>query len=291
MIKKIKKIKDKSFESFKKYISKIYEIIMEPEMGILPGQVAFSMLLSIVPIITLLGYAASLFGINMEYIIDTLDGVIPSGASFFVPYLKGRSIDLGLTLVFIWMFYLASNGCNSVILISNQIYGINQSNWIKRRIKAIFMTISIVLIILFLLIIQVFGAKLLNVLSFVSFYDKLKIVFRYLRTPIIWVVLFVFLKAFYEFSPDRVRKRTHIYTGTIFTTIGWFVVTAVYTALAKNITRYNLFYGALTNVAFLMIWLYFIAFVFVIGLSLNYGSEKEKNTLDKTGAIKIIKNK
>lgn len=291
MIKKIKKIKDKSFESFKKYISKIYEIIMEPEMGILPGQVAFSMLLSIVPIITLLGYAASLFGINMEYIIDTLDGVIPSGASFFVPYLKGRSIDLGLTLVFIWMFYLASNGCNSVILISNQIYGINQSNWIKRRIKAIFMTISIVLIILFLLIIQVFGAKLLNVLSFVSFYDKLKIIFRYLRTPIIWVVLFVFLKAFYEFSPDRVRKRTHIYTGTIFTTIGWFVVTAVYTALAKNITRYNLFYGALTNVAFLMIWLYFIAFVFVIGLSLNYGSEKEKNTLDKTGAIKIIKNK
>lgn len=291
MIKKIKKIKDKSFESFKKYISKIYEIIMEPEMGILPGQVAFSMLLSIVPIITLLGYAASLFGINMEYIIDTLDGIIPSGASFFVPYLKGRSIDLGLTLVFIWMFYLASNGCNSVILISNQIYGINQSNWIKRRIKAIFMTISIVLIILFLLIIQVFGAKLLNVLSFVSFYDKLKIVFRYLRAPIIWVVLFVFLKAFYEFSPDRVRKRTHIYTGTIFTTIGWFVVTAVYTALAKNITRYNLFYGALTNVAFLMIWLYFIAFVFVIGLSLNYGSEKEKNTLDKTGAIKIIKNK
>ena len=40
-----------------------------------------------------------------------------------------------------------------------------------------------------------------------------------------------------------------------------------------------------------MLWLYFMAFVFVIGLTLNYGEEQDITKMDKTGAIKIINNK
>ncbi len=40
-----------------------------------------------------------------------------------------------------------------------------------------------------------------------------------------------------------------------------------------------------------MLWLYFMSFIFVIGLSLNYGEEVEKDTMDKTGAVKILKNR
>lgn len=278
-------------ERFKKYINKIFAIILKPEMGVLPGQIAFSMLLSIVPIITLIGFAASIFGIDMDYIIGVLNEVIPGGASSFIPALTGSSIDIGLTLMFVWMFYLASNGCNSIILISNQIYGINQSNWLKRRIKAIFMTIAIMLIFLVILVFEVFGLKLLNLFSFVTFYDNLYKVFKLLKGPIVWLIMFIFLRAFYEFAPDRVRKKSHINTGTIFTTIGWIIVTRIYSFLSHNISNYNLFYGALGNIAFLMIWLYFMSFIFVIGLSLNYGEELEKDTLNKTGAIKILKNR
>lgn len=284
---KVKKTK----ERLEEYLRKIIEIILKPEMGVLPGQIAFSMLLSIVPIVTLSGYAASFFGIDMDYIINLLNSIIPGGASSLIPALTGSSIDLGLTLIFIWMFYLASNGCNSIILISNQIYGINQSNWIKRRIKAIFMTIAIVLIFLVILVFEVFGVELIGLLSFVSFYETLYKVFKILKGPIVWVIMFVFLRALYEFAPDRVRKKSHINTGTIFTTIGWIVVTNIYGYLSLNNGNYNLFYGALSNIAFLMIWLYFMAFVFVIGLSLNYGEEQEKNAMEETGAVKILKNR
>lgn len=284
-----KKTKEQ-FNNLKNYIYKIIEIIKKPEMGILPGQLAFFILLSLVPIITLCGYGAGLFNINMDTVITILNNVIPAGAQFLIPYLTGNTIDFTLALIFIWMFYLASNGCNTIILISNQIYGINQSTWLKRRIKAIFMTFGIVVIIIFLLVFPVFGKKILELFEFTNISSTITNIFHILKGPLTWLVMFVFLRGIYEIAPDRVRRNSHINTGAIFTTIGWVILTWFYSQISTNMTTYNIFYGALSTIAILMLWLYFMSFVFVIGLVLNYGEEMEQEKVEKTkGALKVIK--
>ena len=282
-----KQTKDNLIQYFKKLIS----IIKKPEMGVLPGQIAFSMILSIVPIITLLGFGASMIGINMDTIISTLNNIIPGGAEGLRPILDGSNIDIGLTLMFVWMFYLASNGCNSIILASNTIYGINKSTWLKRRIKAVFMTIAIIIIFLFMLIVPGFGSNFVELFHNTSFYNQISNVYNILKGPLSWLIMFIFIRAFYEFAPDRVRSNSHINAGAIFTTIGWIILTFIYSQLSLNMTNYNLFYGALSNIAFLMIWLYFMSFVFVIGLVLNYGAEQDHVTMEETGAVKIIKDR
>lgn len=293
MKKRISKFNKKAAEQFKNlknYILKIIEIIKKPEMGILPGQLAFFIILSLVPIITLCGFGAGLFNINMDTVIDILDNIIPTGAEFLKPYLTGNTIDLKLALIFLWMFYLASNGCNTVILISNQIYGINQSNWIRRRIKAIFMTFGIVVIIIFLLVFPVFGKKILELFEFTNISSTIKEIFNILKGPLTWLVMFIFLRGIYEIAPDRVRRNSHINTGAIFTTIGWVILTWFYSQISTNMTTYNIFYGALSNIAILMLWLYFMSFVFVIGLSLNYGEEMEQEkVLNENRPLKVVK--
>ncbi len=294
MTKKSERVFRKTLERLKNYISKIWEIIKKPEVAILPGQLAFFFLLSLVPMITLCGYGAGLFNINFENIVDLLREVIPGGVNDLIPYINGNTIDFKLAVIFIWMFYLASNGCNSVILISNQIYGIPQSNFFKRRVKAIFMTIAIVLLIFFMLLVPVFGNKIVAIISALNLGkvgDIVVSVIKYLKGPLVWVIMFVFIRTLYEVAPDRVRKNSHLNTGSVFATIGFVIVTEVYRMIANNMTTYNIFYGALSNIAVLMLWLYFISFVFVIGLSLNYGEEREQKVLDKTGALKIVKNR
>lgn len=291
MTKRISKMSRKTKENLINYAKKIWEIILKPEMSILPGQLAFFLILSLVPIITLCGYAAGLFNINMDTIVDMLGSVVPGGIGPLIPIIEGNTIDLKLAFIFIWMFYLASNGCNSVILVSNQIYGINQSNFFKRRIKAIFMTLAIVLLILFLLLVPVFGNKMVGLFSLFNIDKTVYQVLKVLQGPITWIIIFFFIRTLYEFAPDRVRRNSHLNTGSIFTTIGFIVVTDIYKFFALNMTTYNMFYGALSNIAILMLWLYFISFVFVIGLSLNYGEEIDKETMDKTGAVKIVKNR
>lgn len=293
MKKRISKFNKKATEQFKNlknYLLKIIEIIKKPEMGILPGQLAFFIILSLVPIITLCGFGAGLFNINMDTVIDILDNIIPTGVEFLKPYLTGNTIDLKLALIFLWMFYLASNGCNTVILISNQIYGIDQSNWIKRRIKAIFMTFGIVVIIIFLLVFPVFGKKILELFEFTNISSTIKEIFKILKGPLTWLVMFIFLRGIYEISPDRVRRNSHINTGAIFTTGGWIILTWFYSQISTNMTTYNIFYGALSNIAILMLWLYFMSFVFVIGLSLNYGEEMEQEkVLNENRPLKVVK--
>lgn len=278
-------------DNFIRYITKIWEIIKSPEVAILPGQLAFFLILSLVPIITLCGYGAGLFNINFDTIVDLLANVIPGGVDNILPYISGNTIDFKLAIILIWMFYLASNGCNSVIVVSNQIYGINQSNFFKRRIKAIFMTLAIVFLIIFMLLVPVFGNKIIDLIATMNMGrigEVIINIIKYAKGPVMWIIMFIFIRTLYEVAPDRVRKNSHLNTGSIFTTIGFIIVTEVYRRIASNMTTYNIFYGALSNIAVLMLWLYFISFVFVIGLSLNYGEEIEKKAMDKTGALKIV---
>ena len=116
MTKKINKISRDTKDRFINYITKIWEIIKKPEMGILPGQLAFFMLLSLVPIITLSGYAAGLFNINFNTIIDMFGKIVPGGIDTIVPYLNGNTIDLKLAIKMLEVLSL-----NNVGLVGPQI--------------------------------------------------------------------------------------------------------------------------------------------------------------------------
>ena len=100
---------------------------------------------------------------------------------------------------------------------------------------------------------------------------------KVLELPLTFVLLALFLRAFYNFAPDRVRHQANINVGTVFTSASWILITYVYKVLAEHMASYEMIYGGLANVALLMIWLYFISFSFVIGLALNYGDEIEGN--------------
>ena len=175
------------------------------------------------------------------------------------------------------MLYIASNGCNTVILISNDIYGIRQSRWARRRIKALFMTFMIVVFVIGLLLVSAYQGKFVTFISSMNHGPTIVHYLKYLEYPLTFVLLALFLRAFYNFAPDRMRNNTHINVGTIFTSVLWIIVTEAYKIIATHMTNYEIIYGGLANLALLMVWLYFVSFIFVIGLALNYGDEIEEN--------------
>jgi membrane protein len=291
MQKKISKTYKKVKSQLREYFLNILDITKKPEMSILPGQLAFTILLSTVPIITFTGYLVSILNLNTNYIIDLLNNIIPGGSSYLVTSLSAFKTQISVVdvLIFIWMFYIATNGCNTVIIVSNQIYGINSSTWLKRRLKAIFMTLYIILLIVFVVLSPIFIDSLFDLFDRIIIWNGIYGLINYLRKPFMFLLIYIFLRVFYNFAPDRVRENSHLKTGALFTTIGWFIVTSIYQHSASNMATYTAFYGALANVAIIMIWLYFVSYIFVIGLILNFGEESKEKDLEKTGAIKIIK--
>ncbi len=268
----------------KKFILNVWEIMWRPEMAVLPGQLAFFVILSLVPIITLIGYGASFFDISVGTIIKVIEANFGADITqLILPIIGGKSIDLNLLLMLGLMFYVASNGADSIIVASNQIYNIKQSSWIKRRIKALFLTIMIVILVLFVLLVPAFGSKIIDTVDYFNMKSTLANILEIMQGPISWLIMFVFIKIIYTISPDRAQPSSRVNLGAIFTTAGWIIATAIYSYYIKNFAEYKLFYAGLSNIAILMLWIYFLSFIFVIGMSLN--SKFELEELEITGTI------
>lgn len=278
-------------ERFKNFLKKVLNVISRPEMAVLPGQLAFFFVLSVVPIVTLITYGASFLHLSMDFIADFISKAFGSElASLVAPMVSISNIDFRFFFTLLIGFYIASNGASSIIVTSNAIYGIPDTNFLRRRTKAIVMTILIVILFIFILIVPVFGKNIIDAITLVNMNEHITktitFTFNLLKGPITWFIIFCFIKILYTMAPDRKLESIYVNYGAAFTTIMWIFVTAAYSYYINHFANYAVFYGGLANIVMLMLWVYFLATIFVIGMALNYKEEVIK--LEKTGAINII---
>ena len=107
----------------------------------------------------------------------------------------------------------------------------------------------------------------------------------FVKGPLTWVIIFSFIRLIYSIAPDRLMPNARVYSGALFTTLGWIIATEIFSKFINHNSTYSIYYGSLSSIATLMLWVYILSFVFVMGMSLNYRAEKEK--LEKTGIITI----
>lgn len=280
----MKKKINNAFVRFKHYILNVIKILQKPEMAVLPGQIAFSMILSIVPIVTLIGYGASYFNISMDTIINMLrSNFSDSIVDMIVPIISGNSLDFNLIIMLCSMLYFASNGPSSIIFVSNEIYGFEQTDWLKRRIKAILMTFLLILLYLFILLVPVFGSKIIDAIDYFNIKSILTSILGIMQGPISWVVIFIFIKVIFTIAPNNSVDPIRINFGAIFTSLGFIVVTNCYSYYVNHFAHYDIFYGGLSNVMILLLWIYFLSNILVIGISLT--TEVNEEDLPKSGKL------
>lgn len=275
----------------KRFFQRIFKVIKRPDMMLLPGQLAFFLVLATIPTMTLITYGASILNLSTDILHNFfVKAFSPEIADLLLSVSNASNVGIKMTFVLIMGYYVASNGTASVIVTSNQIYGIENSTWLERRIKSIIMAFIFVLIIVFLLIIVIFGDQIVNLIEAVNMNQKITDIivniYDLLKGPIMWIFLFILIKLIYVLAPDRYIKSHNTNYGALFTTVSWILTTQIYSYFINHLANYSALYGGLTSICILMIWYYFIAYFFVIGMSLNY--QKESEELEKTTSLKKI---
>lgn len=276
----------------KRYIKKLIRIIKKPELMILPGHLAFFLVLSIFPIITLCGFVASSFNISLQNVIDLMNEVLPGEVNnLLIPYIIGSGMDFHIGFSILVGYFVASNGAHSIIVSSNTLYEIPHSNYVKRRIKALFLTILLVMLFVFTLFVLAFGNSILKfVLSmnfFGSFGDTIYYLFLLLKWPIAIIFIFIMIKFIFTISPDETIKSKYTTKGAFFTTFAWIVSSFIYSYYVLNFSHYDIFYGSLSNIIIMMMWIYILAYSLVIGIAINVQSYKN---LNKNNGLNIVNN-
>ena len=284
-MKKLKLELKEFYENFKK-------VLFKPEMAILPGQLAYFFVLAIVPTITLISYEAALLNLSTYVIYDFIGSAFSSDiASMLLATTSSSEKGIGFFLVVIVGYFIASNGPASIIITSNTIYGEKQEGFFRRRLKALIMTFVLVLLFIFMLIVPVFGTKIIELFKFVDLNsnvtDNVSMIITILQGPITWLIMYFFIKILYTMAPNKKVRSKNVGYGALFTTFSWVIITYIYSYYINNLAHYSTFYGGLANIVILMFWFYLLAYAFTIGMALNY--RKEEIELEKTGTINPVK--
>ncbi len=267
-------------EKLKSFIKQVFQTILKPEMRILPGQLAFFLLLSIIPLFAVIGVVASKLSLSTETFMNLLNHNVPKEvSSFLLEIISGKNLNMNIIVFCISGFILASNGPHSMIIASNMLYQVKDKDFLTRRLKAIIMTIILVLLFLFILIVPAFGDKIvafiIHYLSSSRLQKTVLLGYHILKYPTSLLIVYFFIKLLYTMAPDCRIKSRDTTTGAIFTTISWILSTEIYSFYVNEFARYNLLYGSVANLLVLFLWIYLLAYVFVLGMALNASIQEE----------------
>ena len=271
----------------KKVSKNLWDIIMQPEMIHLPGHLAFFIVLSIFPILTLIGVIASFFNVSVANLINLVNTSLPSNISnVIVPYIEGKGFDSNVLFFVIIGFFLASNGTHAVILASNSMYHFKHNSYIRRRVKAFLMIVLLILLFVFLLSFLAFGNQLYHFIVKMiddQYIDNLIFVlFAILKWPFAMFIIYFMIKLLYTIAPDQLIPSRTTSKGALFTTVSWTISTLIFSLYIRYFGHYDIFYGSMANIIIVMLWIYILSFLFVMGMGINskqvYIKEKKKDT-------------
>ena len=267
-------------ERLKDQIKTIFKIIRKPVMSILPGQLAFSFVLTIIPVIALIAIIATTFSISLDSITDMVSNNLPKAVSdLLLPLINGRGFDLSILVYLITAIWLASTGAYSIITASDVIYNIRRKNEVEKRIKSIIMTFFIISLILFMIVIPAFGDFIVEFIASLKVFsrisDEILIVYYILKYPLSFMFIYILIKIIYTIAPSKDILSKSVTRGSLFTTILWMIATQIYSFWVGNIAHYDIFYGSISNIIILLMWVYILAYIFVIGMILNSGMHED----------------
>lgn len=261
-------------EKAREFFKKIFKLLMKPEMRILPGHLAFFLVVTIIPLLALIVTIAANLSISTDTFRVAIANSVPSGISNIInSIMEGNGINFNIIIFYASAFLLASNGAYSMINTSNEIYKVEPNNIVARRLKAITMTFILVGLFLLLAIIPIFGTNIFNIIKEVTnsnivvrvIQEMLKI----LKYPIVLVALFFGIKLMYVIAPDKEIPGKSTNKGALFTTIGWVLSTEIFAFYIEKFARYDVFYGSISNILVLILWIYLLSYIYVLGMVIN----------------------
>lgn len=273
----------------KERINRIISMVQEPEFRILPGNLAYSFFLAIIPILTITFYLLTYFNLKVEEIENLLQVTFSTKlVSFFQPVFTG-TITLNSVITLVISIIVITNGCNAIIIASDTIYNFEVSSLFKRLVKSLILSIILIILFGFMILVPLLGRTIIDFVSslfnFAQYKQFLDTVYLILQIPVSMLVIFIIIKIIYLIAPDDKVLSKYVNKGALFTTVMWVIITTIYSYYISNIAKYDMVYGNLANIVVLLFWFYILAFIFVMGLYISKLSSERG--IERTNSIKL----
>ena len=264
-----------------KKIKELYDDIMEltgeitkGHVGAYAAQTAFFFMLCMIPIILLLLTMVQYTPVTKADVMTAVIQVFPSSVDSLITSIVNQVYNQSSGIIPITIVVALWSAGKGVLAMSsglNCVYNCRETrNYFFLRIRATVYTVMFILVIIFLLVLSVFGNSLnIFIAEHVPFLRNMADWLIRARNIITPIVMIVFLLLIYKFLPNRRDTYKRQLPGAVFSTLGWMVISWVFSVYVDVFKGFSSMYGSLTTIMLIMMWMYFCMYCILIGGELN----------------------
>ena len=269
--------------------------IQEDHLAAFAGNLTYKGLFALFPFFVFLLSLLGLFGAPdlLQTLIEQARGVLPQGAiDFLEDQLLGIAGDkaqgaftAGALVSILLALWGVSGAFRSVMEAMNVMYEIEEARpfW-KQLLISVFLSLGVAALLLFALVLVVFGPEIGGAVADVV---GLGYVFEVVWNVVQWpVLLFLVVLAFalvYYYAPDVEQRFRWISPGSIVAVVAWLLFSLAF-SLYVEFGSFDA-YGSIAGIIILMLYIYYSAFIMLVGAELNQVVEEHipegKNEGDK----------
>jgi membrane protein len=244
------------------------------------SDLAYNFLLAAFPMLLFLVSLFGLFAAQSQHLQENLffylSHVLPPAAFTLIEHTLRETIrnSGGGKLAFGLAFALwaGSGGMSSLMSALNIAYGVRDSrSWIKARVRAVVLTITISVLIMAALLVVLYGSSIAEYLG--NKLDLADIAVLGWKIAEWFVALCFVILAFaliYYYGPDLKEQHWYWITpGALVGVVLWLGVSFAFRIYLHFFNNYSKTYGSLGAVIILLFWLYVTGFAFLIGGEIN----------------------
>lgn len=264
-----------------KKIKELYDDIMEltsditrDHVGAYAAQSAFFFMLCMIPIILLLLTMVQYTPVTKADVMTAVIQVFPSSVDSLITSIVNQVYNQSSGIIPITIVVALWSAGKGVLAMSsglNCVYNCRETrNYFFLRIRATVYTVMFILVIIFLLVLSVFGNSLnIFIAEHVPFLRNMADWLIRARNIITPIVMIIFLLLIYKFLPNRRDTYRRQLPGAVFSTLGWMVISWVFSVYVDVFQGFSSMYGSLTTIMLIMMWMYFCMYCILIGGELN----------------------
>ncbi len=246
------------------------------------AQMAFFLMLSIFPFFIFLFTVLGKLSINSDILMMVLENFFPKEVhQLTIDFIEKNIVVEGNSLVSIsilGIIWSASKGVRALMVSLNKAYEIKETrSFIIVKVLDMVYTVLIVIVILLLLTLPNIGV---GVFRFVGRYIEINWeifeTYNLVKRILIPSTLTLLMGLIYMYVPNIKLKIKDVIWGTVFSIVGWSILSYFFTIFVNEFANYRVVYGSLATVIILMFWLYFSSILLIVGGEIN-SIVREKN--------------
>ncbi len=261
----------------------LFKRFKEDEISSLAAELAYFFLLSLFPFLIFLMNLLAYLPLSSDVVLDFVAQYAPGNTMKLIEnnvrhIIETQNVTL-LSFGVIGTIWSASNGINAIVRAFNKAYQVEENrHFLVARLMSILLTFAMILVILVALLLPVFGREIgLFIFRAFGFTEVFLTIWNTIRWLLSTVILCIVFTGLYFIAPNKRMKISEAYPGALFATVGWIVVSLLFSYYVGNFGNFSVTYGSLGGVIILLIWFYLSAVIIILGGEINAILSKNSN--------------